>query len=55
MGDNNKVLKTFAKTLGLQNHQICDKIPTEINKSTVPELTGPTQATGMSDITVENL
>lgn len=55
MGDNIKVLKTFAETLGPQNNQICDIIPTEISKSTLPELTRPTQATDMSDTTVENL
>ena len=28
-----KVLKTFVKTLGPQNNQTCDKIPTEISNS----------------------
>lgn len=55
MRNYSKVLKTFVKSLGPQNNQICDKIPSEINKSTIPELTRPTQVTDMSDITVENL
>lgn len=48
-------MKTFVKTLGPQNNQICDKIPIESYKSTMSELSRPTQVTDMSDITVENL
>lgn len=55
MGNNSKVLKIFAKTLGPQNSQLCEKILTEINENTIPELTRPTQVRDMSDITVENL
>lgn len=55
MGNNCKVLKTFVKTLSPQNNPICNKTPTEINESTIPELTRPPQVTDMSDITVKNL